>query len=337
MYDDQFATEMSESLKLLSYADIIPKPVGWLWFPYIPKGKITILQGDPGEGKTTFALQLAALVSRGVMWGNTPEQISSRRPANVIYQTAEDGLDDTIKPRLLEAKADCTHIHAICEQGTSLSLNDRRLSDAVEKLRPALVILDPLQAYLGANVDMHRANEIRPLMFHLTVLAENYNCAVLLIGHMNKQTGNKSLYRGLGSIDLTAAARSVLMMARDPQEQTLRVLIHAKSSLAPEGKPQAFRLGQDALMVSEGEYQGDLKALFEADSATSGTRVQEAAAFLQEALANGERPSRELLQEAAQRGFSKVLLSRARKKLKARSYKKGKEWYTSLSQPEKNE
>lgn len=330
MYSEYNEPQMSETLRLLSYADITPKPVDWLWYPYIPKGKVTILQGDPGEGKTTLALQLAALVSRGVMWGNTPEQVSTRRPANVIYQTAEDGLDDTIKPRLLLAKADCSRIHAICEQGTSLSLNDRRLSEAVEKLRPELIILDPLQAYLGANVDMHRANEIRPLMFHLTVLAENAGCAVLLIGHMNKQSGNKSLYRGLGSIDLTAAARSVLMMARDPQEPDLRVLIHAKSSLAPEGKPRAFRLGQDALMVSEGEYHGDLKALFEADSATSSTRVEDAVAFLQEALANGERPSKELLQEAEQRGLNRFLLNRARKKLNARSYKRGKCWYCAL-------
>ena len=151
------------------------------------------------------------------MWGMTEEQVSTRRPANVVYQTAEDGLTDTIKPRLMQAKADCNHVYTIHEHNEALTLNDVRLEYALQQLHPTLVILDPIQAYLGANVDMHRANEIRPVMQILAQAAQRYNCAVVLIGHMNKKAGDKSMYRGLGSIDLAAAARSVLLMARDPQ------------------------------------------------------------------------------------------------------------------------
>lgn len=313
---------------LLCFSDIRSDTVDWLWYPYIPKGKITILQGDPGEGKTTLALQLAALVSRGIMWGMTAEQVSTRRPANVIYQTAEDGLTDTIKPRLTQAKADCNHVYTIHEHTEALSLNDIRLEHALEQLHPSLVILDPIQAYLGANVDMHRANEIRPVMQMLAQAAQRHNCAVVLIGHMNKKAGDKSMYRGLGSIDLTAAARSVLLMARDPQAQDMRVLVHVKSSLAKEGDPLQFKLGEeDCLMGFHGKYTGNLKLLLQSDTAMQSDPIGEAIELLQQELAGGERRSAELLELAKEKGISKATLSRARKQLGVKAYQKNKIWY----------
>ena len=331
----EFENERTAPIDILCFSDIRTDTVEWLWYPYIPKGKITILQGDPGEGKTTLALQLAALVSRGIMWGMTEEQVSTRRPANVVYQTAEDGLTDTIKPRLMQAKADCNHVYTIHEHNEALTLNDVRLEYALQQLHPTLVILDPIQAYLGANVDMHRANEIRPVMQILAQAAQRYNCAVVLIGHMNKKAGDKSMYRGLGSIDLAAAARSVLLMARDPQEQDMRILVQVKSSLAKEGDPLQFKLGdEDCLLGFHGRYRGNLSELFQADAAMQTDRIDEAIALLQQELAGGERRSAELMQLAKEKGISKSTLSRARKQLGVKAYHKHGIWYNTFPAPQ---
>jgi len=132
-------------------------------------------------------------------------------PMNVIYQTAEDGLADTIKPWLTTMAADCGRVLVIDESEKELTMGDKRLEQAIHETGAGLAILDPLQAYLGNGVDMHRANEVRPIFKRLGQMAEATGCAVVLIGHMNKMQGTKSAYRGLGSIDFRAAARSVLL------------------------------------------------------------------------------------------------------------------------------
>ena len=129
----------------------------WLWYPYIPYGKITIIQGDPGEGKTTLVLHLAAELTQGKMFESEEQQ----EPVTVIYQTAEDGLADTIKPRLIAANADCSKVLVIDETEQCVSMTDGRLEAAIQQTNAKLVILDPIQAYLGAAVDMHRANQCR--------------------------------------------------------------------------------------------------------------------------------------------------------------------------------
>lgn len=226
-------------VKLISMDTIPIEAVKWLLYPFIPLGKITILQGDPGEGKTTLALQIIAALTTGKpVWEGAPPM----EPVNVIYQTAEDGLSDTIKPRLVAAGADCARVMVIDDFDRVLTLDDDRLEQAIEQTGARLVVLDPIQGYIGASVDMHRANEIRPLMYRIAKLAEKYGCAILLIGHMNKNSGEKSSYRGLGSIDFQAAARSVLVVGRIKDDSTLRVVCPAKSSLAPEGGAVAFRL-----------------------------------------------------------------------------------------------
>ncbi len=229
-------------LKLLTMSDIPAEEVRWLWYPYLPRGKITIVQGDPGEGKTTFVLALAALLTRGLPM---PGSSGTKPPMNIIYQTAEGGLADTVKPRLTSLGAECSKVQVIDESERELTLSDQRLAQAIQETGASLLVLDPIQAYLGDGVDMHRANEVRPIFKRLGQLAEQSGCAILLVGHMNKMQGVKSAYRGLGSIDFRAAARSVLLVGRSKDDPDTRVVVHDKSSLAPEGASILFSLDSE--------------------------------------------------------------------------------------------
>lgn len=301
----------------------------WLWYPYIPFGKITVIQGDPGEGKTTLILNIAARLTQGIL----PQSQEKYEPMNVIYQTAEDGLSDTVKPRLLSAGADCSRIIVINESERNVTMSDKRLEAAIAHTHAKLVILDPLQAYIGAEVDMHRANEIRPVMSHLASIAEKYGCSVVLIGHMNKAMGMKSTYRGLGSIDITAAARSVLIVARDKENPNFRVVAHTKSSLAPEGKTVAFELDPDSGFHFKGEYECNIdEILLGVGSKSKGRQAME---LLQEELKDGEVSQKVISAKAKYSRISSRTLNEAKKILGVKSVKRNDQWYWSLSKEEK--
>lgn len=210
--------------------EIQTEEVAWLWYPYLPRGKLTIIQGDSGEGKTTFVLAVISALTTGVP---LPESSQELEPLNVIYQMAENGLADTIKPRLDAAGADCARVLVIDESQRELTLCDERLEQAVHQTDAQLVVLDSIQAYLGNDVDMHRANGVRPILKRVSVMAERTGCAVILIGHMNKAQGLKSGYRGLGSIDFRAAARSVLVVGRLKEDPTVRIVRKIKTVWLP--------------------------------------------------------------------------------------------------------
>ncbi|MGL5919705.1 MAG: AAA family ATPase, partial [Bacteroidales bacterium] len=197
----------------------------------MPYGKITIVQGDPGDGKTTFVLNIAALLSKGAAMPGSSEATNC---ANVICQSTEDGAEDTLKPRLISAGADCSKIAFIDESDDCLTLYSFRLESAITEIGARLLVVDPLQAYLGENSEMNRTDWIRPAMKYLTLVAERTGCAIVIIGHMNKAGGSKGIYRGLGSIDITAAARSVLLVVRMRNNSTIRVMAQIKNSLAQE-------------------------------------------------------------------------------------------------------
>ena len=303
-------------------ADVESKNVEFLWYPYIPYGKITIIQGDPGEGKTTAVLRIAALLTKGE---KLPEDNQEREPVNVIYQTAEDGLADTVKPRLEAAGADCSRILVIDESAENLSMLDSRIEEALKETGAKLIILDPIQAYLGSNVDMHRANEIRPVMKHLGNIAEKYGCAIILIGHMNKASGSKSTYRGLGSIDFQATARSVLIVGRIKDDPTCRVIVHDKSSLAPEGPSIAFRLDKDNGFEWEGIIDITVDELLSGEQKTS--KLNKAKDFLKSYLADGPKAYNDIEVEAAENGIKSRTLYTAKDELGVVSKKVGAKWF----------
>ena len=301
-------------LKLIHMEDVVSKEVEWLWYPYIPYGKITIIEGDPGEGKTTLVLKLAAALSRGLPLPCDDDK--EYEPIHIIYQTAEDGIEDTIKPRLEKAGADCSMIRVIDETDKELSMTDDRLEQAIIETKARLIILDPIQAYIGATVDMHRANEIRPVLKHLGIIAEKHNCAIILIGHMNKASGSKSTYRGLGSIDIQATARSVLLVARLRDKPNIRIMAHDKSSLAPAGDAIGFEMTEDNGMVCIGPYDITIDELLSGNEGRGKKKLDIAENFIKEYFgSNKVIPSNEIMMEAAKRSIRRNTLLSAKKKL----------------------
>ena len=299
----------------------------WLWKPYIPFGKLTIIQGDPGEGKTTLALRLAAACSTGTLLpGMEPME-----PFNVIYQSAEDGMGDTIKPRLMEAGADLDRVLSIIEDKKQLSLLDERIEKAIREHNARMMILDPIQGYIGSRVDINRANEIRTVLKRVSSIAERTGCAIVLIGHLNKASGTSSAYRGLGSIDFRAAARSVLLIGRLKNDPTVRVIVHDKSSLAPEGKSLAFGLGDEEGFRWLDGYDG-ITAEELLCGYTAETKTAAAEDLIRSMLAGGqETMAEDVFRAAQQRGISRRTVNEAKKSIPNIVTKKnGKYWFWSL-------
>ena len=210
-------------------------------------------------------------------------------PFNVIYQTAEDGMGDTIKPRLVESGADLARVMVIDDEEEALTLADGRIEKAINQNHVRLLILDPVQAFIGADVDMNRANEVRPIFRKLGMIAERTGCAIVLIGHLNKSSGTQSTYRGLGSIDIMAAVRSLLFIGKVRKDPTTRVLIHEKSSLAPPGETLAFKLGDEGGFRWIGGYDINADDLLNGKEGRQvETKLERGTKLMEELLADGK-------------------------------------------------
>ena len=284
-----------ETVKIIRMSDVELTPVDWLWKPYLPFGKLSVLQGNPGEGKTYFAMHLAAACTNGKLLPN----MERMEPFNVIYQTAEDGLGDTVKPRLIEAGADLDRVLVIDDSDVQLTLSDERIEKAIIENNARLVIIDPIQAYLGADVDMNRANEVRPIFMRLGQVAQRTGCAILLIGHLNKAAGMQSLQRGLGSIDIAAAVRSVMFIGKLKHDPTMRILTHEKSSLAPPGVSLAFSLGDEGGFRWVGEYDITADEMLSGIEPQRETKTQQAKDLICTLLAGGKQVLSEDIDKAA--------------------------------------
>ena len=285
----------AETVKIIRMSDVELTPVDWLWKPYLPFGKLSVLQGNPGEGKTYFAMHLAAACTNGKLLPN----MERLEPFNVIYQTAEDGLGDTVKPRLIEAGADLDRVLVIDDSDVQLTLSDERIEKAIIENNAKLVIIDPIQAYLGADVDMNRANEVRPIFMRLGQVAQRTGCAILLIGHLNKAAGMQSLQRGLGSIDIAAAVRSVMFIGKLKHDPIMRILTHEKSSLAPPGVSLAFSLGDEGGFRWVGEYDITADEMLSGIEPQRETKTQQAKDLICTLLAGGKQVFSEDIDKAA--------------------------------------
>lgn len=316
-----------KAVPMIRMSEVQQTEVDWLWYPYIPFGKLTIIQGNPGEGKTFFAMQLAAACTNRKFL----PQMEPFEPFNMIFQTAEDGLGDTVKPRLLSAEADLEKVLVIDDTDNPLTLADERIENAIRENDARLVIIDPLQAFLGANVDMNRANEVRPIFRRLAEVAQATNCAIVMIGHLNKASGSQSTYRGLGSIDITAVVRSLLFIGKVKAEPTTRVIVHEKSSLAPPGQSLAFSLGDEKGFRWMGAYDISAEDLLAGGEGNKTELKQEQAVkLIEEFLSAGRKVSiAEINKEATERGISERTVRLARNSMgdKIASERQGKDWW----------
>lgn len=298
------------------YSAIEQCAVEWLWYPYIPYGKITVLQGDPGEGKSTFALNIAALLTKGRAM---PDGFVCDGPQVVMYQCVEDNPADTIKPRLLAAGADCDKVVFIVNQDEPLNLDDDRIEQTIRETSARLCILDPLQSFLVQDGDMHSVVRMRNHLSKIGRIAAEYGCAIVLVSHMNKSTSGKMLYRSLGSIDIAAIARSVLLVSRDDEDPQIRYMSQVKSSLAPAGAPIGFTIGSNGTV--KWRCKNSRKAI---------TKIQGCETMLLALLEQGPISSAEVTRYFAQNGISERTLHSAKKKVGVRSVRRNKVWFWCL-------
>lgn len=309
------------------YSTVHAVEIKWLWYPYIAEGKITLLQGDPGDGKSTMMMHLISEITRG---GATPDGISFGKPGRVVYQCSEDGIADTIKPRLEECRANCENVAFINEDAQSdLTLDDERLRDTIVQFRPRLLVIDPIQAYLGHDSDLQIAGRARRLMRHLGEWAAFYGCAVVLIGHQNKKESSKGLYRGLGSIDVVAAARSVLQIERNDENPDIRIIRHIKNSLAPAGADVSF--------VIEPEH--GFRWITTNKGIEQITRVvhserEQAIDILRGLLAEQDMKAAEIKSILSEYGIGEKAARSLKQTLGIQTYRKKRQWYWSLRERE---
>ena len=322
------------TLEIIRASEITPKKVQWLWYPYIPFGKITLLQGDPGDGKSKFMLSLSALLSKGEALPFT-DDVASNEPMTVIYQTTEDDADDTVVPRFISAGGDCEKLIFIKEDLKNLSFGDERIKSAIEKYGAKLLILDPMSSYIGESCSMNNANETRAEFNHLIAVAKETGCAIVIIAHMNKAKDTSPLYRTNGSIDIAGAARSILAVTRTSNKENPaeRYLVQVKSNLAPTGNAIVFDVSENGVNFKD-EIEMTAEDAFSSlapQMGRPGERIESAISFLKELLSDGKDHSAvdcESKLEAA--GFKKSTAKKAKRKAGIVSHKEGFMWYWSL-------
>jgi putative DNA primase/helicase len=312
-------------LEVVHMCDVVATEVQWLCEPYIPLGRITLLDGDPESGKTYVALAFSAAVTKGesvnALIPVEGEVGATQEPGNVLYLSAEDNLSDTILPRFTKVGGDVNRFFAASsiitnhdgkEHQSGVKLTDiSELEEALKTHKPRLVVFDPFQAFLGAKVDLNRANEVRPVLTALGQLAERNNCAMLIIRHLNKTGQPNAMYRGLGSIDVTAAARSVLLSGKNPyaDKGNQFALVHLKCSLGAKGPAIAYSISDDGLSW-DGPLELSAEELLNTRMRSPGPRT-DAMTFLSEFLADGPKAAAEVLSSARELGLSKKTLDRA--------------------------
>ena len=297
-------------------ADVQDAEIDWLWFPRIPVGFLTALEGDPGEGKSFIGCALATAISLGRGLPGTEETT----PGHVLLLTAEDHLGATIKKRLRDMGADLNRIMAISE---AFALDDtglQHLETLILSLSVRLIILDPIVAFLSAELDLHRANEVRAILSRLAHMAEAYLCAIVIIRHLSKGTASKNIYRGQGSIDFTAACRSVLLAGHDPDDQNNRALVQIKSNLGPMADPLGYSIEEGLFRWTGGTNltAGQLLA-----SEMEASVLGDAKTLLSDLLADGPRGADEISEEAKSAGISTATLRRAKAALGVKSRRDG--------------
>ncbi|MGH2374851.1 MAG: AAA family ATPase, partial [bacterium] len=338
---DRSASALHQEYVYRRMSDIAAKPIVWLWEGRIPRGKVSMVAGHPGLGKSQLTLSVAAIVSVGGMW---PVDRTQCDAGSVIILSGEDDAEDTIRPRLEATGADLRRIYILdsvrdtnqhgepFNRPFTLSAEDiLRLRAMIAHLgEVALVVIDPVSAYLGV-VDSHRNSEVREVLTLLADMAADTGVAVLCVSHLNKAGGPEALMRVMGSLGFVAAARSAYLVAKDPEDGDRRLFLPMKNNLAVDTGGMAFRVRpQDlgrGIHTSCVEWDSEQvtitadEALAPVGDPEERSDLEDAKAFLRVLLCDGPVPSKECIARAKEDGISVITLRRAKKYLKINSEK----------------
>jgi hypothetical protein len=330
-----------------------PKPVRWIWKGRIPAGKVTMLDGDPGLGKSTITTDLTARVTTAKAF---PDGAPVERRC-VLLLSAEDSAEDTIVPRLKVAGADLKLVtildHVVDDDGGPRPVELPADIDRIEKwcaslmyfdtdaedsdwTTPGVVVIDPLMAFLAGEVNAHRDQDVRRVLYRLKVMAEETGCAVVCVRHLNKMPGSNPLYRGGGSIGIIGAARAGLLVGADPDDDTRNILAVSKSNLGPKAPSLAYRIvgasyrhGDDTIgasrIVWDGASEHNAEDLLGRPIERAAPKQDEAEAFLRRMLAKEARPVTVLQKAAKDKGISWDTIKRAKEGLPIIVFRKGEE------------
>lgn len=335
-------------------ADIESVPVRWLWPGRIARGKLTVVAGMPGLGKSQITASMAAIVTCGGLW---PVDRSRAGSGSVIFLTAEDDAADTLRPRLEAAGAVLTRVYVLdavraadregrpFERGFDLTRDPDALADLIDTIGDVrLVVIDPITAYLGAT-DSHRNAEVRAVLAPLAALAAKYDVAVVAVSHLNKSGGADALSRVTGSLAFVAAARAAFIVAKDPADPDRRLFLPVKNNIGPDGDGLAYRIeaatvgdihtsqvawGSERVTMTAGEALAAVESQGGERGDDDAPQLVEAEEWLQGALAAGPVASKELKRLARADGIAWRTVERAKKSLGVRARKHGndaKAWW----------
>jgi len=309
-------------------ADVKPQAVEWLWANRIAVGKLTLLVGDPGVGKSFLTLDMAARVSSGKPW---PDSGRRQKRGSVILLSAKDDLQDTIRPRLDAAGADVSRVVAV-KSMDSLRKDLETLDEAVRETgNVRLVVIDPLTAYLG-GVDSHKNAEVRSVLAPLAEMAASYRVAVVGVSHLNKATGGSAIYRTMGSLGFVAAAQAVWMAVKDREAEGRRLFLPAKANLSAEATGMAYKIVPSAdpkvglVEWEKDTIRVDVNELLTAEAEGRigwGREREEAREWLTEVLKDGKIKVSEVKTLAISEGHSWRTLRRAAESLAVRKSREG--------------
>jgi hypothetical protein len=328
-------------------SDVEPERVDWLWRGRIPKGKLTVLDGDPGLGKSAATLDLAARVSAGLdLPDGTPCEA-----AGAVICSAEDGLADTIRPRLDTAGGDPSRVLSLAtvtdEEGLQRPISIPQdvpiIEEGIRRIGAVLVVIDPLMAFFGSDIDSYKDQNVRRALAALASLGERTGAAIVIVRHLNKSGGKTPIYRGGGSIGIIGAARSGMMVGEDPDDENRRVLAPVKSNLAAPAPSLSFVLEEAENGAVRVRWLGETEVaatdLLSAPREEDSSALGEARNFLVDLLQDGPVPYAEVEAAAEQAGITMRTVKRAKKDLGVESHREGEggrqgggRWVWSLSQ-----
>lgn len=315
--------DQSGGIEFAWLSEVEAREIEWLWYPYIPRKKLTLFTGEEGIGKSYITAALAAVVSNGWKFPNSDEYVPEGK---VLFLAQEDDADDTLKPRLVKVGAKHENIATVTGPLVFDEIGLLRFESLMDKIRPTLVFIDPFFSYLPGDTNINLATAIRPVTTRLTEIAVEYNAAFVPVRHIGKSKGGgDARAAGLGSIDLRAIARSEVLIGRDPDNRAKGAFIHDKCNYAPKGESLGYEITHEGIfwLGASSLTAAQLLAPAKTGIPEGNSGWAEAMRFLREALREGEREAKEVQKEAHALGITERSLRTARQKIGVVVFKTG--------------